>query len=56
MKEANADLIIELARYKGQEKCFEKFDELENGDRKSVYQEKYLTKKISALHLSSAKT
>ncbi|GKC41044.1 hypothetical protein Tco_1053428 [Tanacetum coccineum] len=56
MKEANADLIIELARYKGQEKCFEKFDELENGDRKSVYQEKYLTKKINALHLSSAKT
>ncbi|GKF47276.1 hypothetical protein Tco_0137078, partial [Tanacetum coccineum] len=43
MKEANVDLTIELARYKGQEKCFEfnqaKFDELENGYKKSVYQE-----------------
>ncbi|GKA45324.1 hypothetical protein Tco_0738120 [Tanacetum coccineum] len=38
MHEKNADLTIELARYKGQEKCFEfnqaKFDELENGYRK----------------------
>ncbi|GJR41745.1 hypothetical protein Tco_1309848 [Tanacetum coccineum] len=32
-----------------------KFDELENGYRKSVYQEQCLTKKINALHLSSAK-
>ncbi|GJX57479.1 hypothetical protein Tco_0287376 [Tanacetum coccineum] len=35
MKEANIELTAELARYKGQEKCFEfnqaKFDELENG-------------------------
>ncbi|GKC61380.1 integrase, catalytic region, zinc finger, CCHC-type containing protein [Tanacetum coccineum] len=41
MIEANVKLTAELARYKGQEKCFEfnqaKFDELENGYRKSVY-------------------
>ncbi|GJU17230.1 reverse transcriptase domain-containing protein [Tanacetum coccineum] len=59
MKQANADLTTELARYKGQEKSFEinkaKFDELETGYRKSVYQEQCLTKKINALHLSSAK-
>ncbi|GKA46424.1 hypothetical protein Tco_0739307 [Tanacetum coccineum] len=59
MKETNADLTTKLARYKGQEKCFEfnqqKFDELENGYRKSVYQEQSLTKKINALYLSSAK-
>ncbi|GKD56599.1 hypothetical protein Tco_1289986, partial [Tanacetum coccineum] len=59
MKEANADFTTELARYEGQEKCFEfnqeKFDELENGYRKSVYQEQCLTKKINALHLSSTK-
>ncbi|GJR29887.1 hypothetical protein Tco_1106119 [Tanacetum coccineum] len=59
MKEANADLTTKLARYKGQEKCFQfnqaKFDELENGYKKSVYQEQCLTKKINALHLSSAK-
>nr|GFC68005.1 hypothetical protein [Tanacetum cinerariifolium] len=40
MKETNADLTTKLARYKGQEKCFEfnqeKFDELENGYRKYV--------------------
>ncbi|GKA25059.1 hypothetical protein Tco_0711092 [Tanacetum coccineum] len=38
IRETNADLTTELARYKGQEKCFEfnqaKFDELENGYRK----------------------
>ncbi|GKF87967.1 hypothetical protein Tco_0258844, partial [Tanacetum coccineum] len=43
MKEANVDLTTELARYKGQQKCFEfnqvKFEELENGYKKSVYQE-----------------
>ncbi|GKA76615.1 hypothetical protein Tco_0783076 [Tanacetum coccineum] len=59
MKEANEKLTTELARYKGQEKCFEfnqeKFDELENGYRKSVYQEQRLTKKINAHHLSFAK-
>nr|GEU53870.1 retrovirus-related Pol polyprotein from transposon TNT 1-94 [Tanacetum cinerariifolium] len=59
MKEAYADLTTELARYRGQEKSFEikkaKFDELETGYRKSVYQEQCLTKKINARHLSSAK-
>ncbi|GKB18560.1 hypothetical protein Tco_0852483 [Tanacetum coccineum] len=59
MKQTNADLTTELARYKGQEKSFEinkaKFDELETDYRKSVYQEQCLTKKINALHLSSAK-
>ncbi|GJS29842.1 hypothetical protein Tco_0490462 [Tanacetum coccineum] len=59
MKETNADLTTELARYKGQEKCFEfnqaKFNEFENGYKKFVYQEQCLTKKINALHLSSAK-
>ncbi|GKB20149.1 retrovirus-related pol polyprotein from transposon TNT 1-94 [Tanacetum coccineum] len=43
MKETNADLIIELARYKNQEKCFEisqeKYDKLERCYQKSVYQE-----------------
>ncbi|GJS61034.1 retrovirus-related pol polyprotein from transposon TNT 1-94 [Tanacetum coccineum] len=59
MKEMNADLTTELARYIGQGKSFEinkaKFYELETGYRKSVYQEQCLTKKINALHLSSAK-
>ncbi|GJS21510.1 hypothetical protein Tco_0450142 [Tanacetum coccineum] len=59
MKETNADLTTELARYKNQEKCFEinqeKYDKLERCYQKSVYQEKCLTKKINALHLSSAK-
>ncbi|GKA67523.1 hypothetical protein Tco_0767440 [Tanacetum coccineum] len=39
MKETNADLTIEL------ERCYQK----------TVYQEQFLTKKINALHLSSAK-
>ncbi|GKD17649.1 retrovirus-related pol polyprotein from transposon TNT 1-94 [Tanacetum coccineum] len=60
MKEINVDLTTELARYKNQEKCFEinqeKYDKLERCYQKSVYQEKCLTKKINALHLSSAKT
>ncbi|GJX77537.1 hypothetical protein Tco_0324348 [Tanacetum coccineum] len=60
MKETNADLTTELARYKNQEKCFEinqeKYDKLERCFQKSVYQEQCLTKKINALHLSSAKT
>ncbi|GJZ25137.1 hypothetical protein Tco_0562596 [Tanacetum coccineum] len=59
MKETNADLINELARYKNQEKCFEinqeKYDKLERCYQKSVYQEQCLIKKINALHLSSAK-
>ncbi|GJR05242.1 retrovirus-related pol polyprotein from transposon TNT 1-94 [Tanacetum coccineum] len=60
VKETNADLTTELARYKNQEKCFEinqeKYDKLERCYQKSIYQEKCLTKKINALHLSSAKT
>ncbi|GJX63825.1 hypothetical protein Tco_0296725 [Tanacetum coccineum] len=60
MKETNAELTTELARYKNQEKCFEinqeKYDKLERCYQKSVYQEQCLTKKINALHLSSAKT
>ncbi|GKC05300.1 hypothetical protein Tco_0996910, partial [Tanacetum coccineum] len=60
MKETNADLTTELARYKNQEKCFEinqeKYDKLERCYQKSVYQEQCLTKKINALHLISAKT
>ncbi|GKA36217.1 integrase, catalytic region, zinc finger, CCHC-type containing protein [Tanacetum coccineum] len=59
LRETNADLTIELARYKNQEKCFEisqdKYDKLERCYQKSIYQEKCLTKKINALHLSSAK-
>ncbi|GJX89722.1 hypothetical protein Tco_0343048 [Tanacetum coccineum] len=59
LRETNADLTSELARYKNQEKCFEinqeKYDKLERCYQKSVYQEQCLTKKINALHLSSAK-
>ncbi|GJX79541.1 hypothetical protein Tco_0327690 [Tanacetum coccineum] len=59
LKETNADLTTELARYKNQEKCFEirqeKYDKLERCYQKSVYQEQCLTKKINALHLSSDK-
>ncbi|GJR98138.1 hypothetical protein Tco_0270312 [Tanacetum coccineum] len=57
LKEANSNLTIELARYKGQEKSFEinkaKFNELETGYGKSVYREQCLDKKINAIHLSS---
>ncbi|GJR32580.1 hypothetical protein Tco_1108812 [Tanacetum coccineum] len=60
MKVTNADLTIELARYKNQEKCFEinqeKYEKLERCYQKSVYQEQCLTKKINKLHLSYAKT
>ncbi|GKB52985.1 hypothetical protein Tco_0903738, partial [Tanacetum coccineum] len=60
MKETNADLTTEIARYKNQEKCFEinqeKYDKLERCYQKSVYQEQCLTKKINVLHLNSAKT
>ncbi|GKA32190.1 hypothetical protein Tco_0718557 [Tanacetum coccineum] len=59
MKETNADLTTELARYKNQEKCFEisqeKYGKLERCYQKSVYQEQCLTKKINALHLSFGK-
>nr|GEU95245.1 retrovirus-related Pol polyprotein from transposon TNT 1-94 [Tanacetum cinerariifolium] len=58
LKETNAELTIELARFKNQEKCFEisqeKYDKLERCYQKSVYQEQCLSKKINALHLSSA--
>ncbi|GJX18379.1 hypothetical protein Tco_0221056 [Tanacetum coccineum] len=59
LRETNADLTTELARYKNQEKCFEisqeKYDKLERCYQKSIYQEKCLTKKINALHLSFGK-
>nr|GEX31872.1 hypothetical protein [Tanacetum cinerariifolium] len=60
MKETNAELTTELARYKNQEKCFEisqeKYEKLERCYQKSVYQEHCLTKKINALHLSFEET
>ncbi|GKA86677.1 retrovirus-related pol polyprotein from transposon TNT 1-94 [Tanacetum coccineum] len=59
MKEKIAELTIELARYKNQERCFEisqeKYDKLERCYQQSVYQEQCLSKKINALHLSSGK-
>nr|GEV20292.1 hypothetical protein [Tanacetum cinerariifolium] len=59
LRETNAELTTELARYKNQEKCFEisqeKYDKLERCYQKSIYQEQCLTKKINALHLSSGK-
>ncbi|GJT28666.1 retrovirus-related pol polyprotein from transposon TNT 1-94, partial [Tanacetum coccineum] len=59
MRETNAKLTTELARYKNQEKCFEisqeKYDNLERCYQQSVYQEQCLTKKINAFHLSSGK-
>nr|GFB20559.1 hypothetical protein [Tanacetum cinerariifolium] len=59
LRETNAELATELARYKNQEKCFEisqeKYDKLERCYQKSVYQEQCLTKKINALHLSLGK-
>ncbi|GJS44076.1 retrovirus-related pol polyprotein from transposon TNT 1-94 [Tanacetum coccineum] len=59
LRETNADLTTELARYKNQEKCFEisqeKYNKLERCYQKYVYQEQCLTKKINALHLSSNK-
>nr|GEZ25533.1 hypothetical protein [Tanacetum cinerariifolium] len=57
LKETNADLTTELARYKNEEKCLEisqkKYDKLERCYQQSVYQEQCLSKKINALHLSS---
>nr|GEW02321.1 hypothetical protein [Tanacetum cinerariifolium] len=58
LKETNADLTTELARFKNQEKCFEisqeKYDKLKRCYQQSVYQEQCLSKKINALHLSTA--
>nr|GEZ49040.1 hypothetical protein [Tanacetum cinerariifolium] len=59
LKETNADLTTELARYKNQEKCFEisqeKYDKLERCYQQFVYQEQCLSKKINALHLNMNK-
>nr|GEX93407.1 hypothetical protein [Tanacetum cinerariifolium] len=59
MRATNAELKSELARYKIQEQRVEisqeKYDKLEQCYQKSVYQEQCLTRKINALHLSSAK-
>nr|GEU88871.1 hypothetical protein [Tanacetum cinerariifolium] len=59
LKETNTKLTTELARIKNQEKCFEisqeKYDKLERCYQKSIYQEKCLSKKINALHLTSGK-
>ncbi|GKE00448.1 hypothetical protein Tco_1388431, partial [Tanacetum coccineum] len=59
LRETNANLTTELARYKNQENCFEisqeKYDKLERCYQRSVYQEQCLTKKINSLHLSSGK-
>nr|GEW73808.1 hypothetical protein [Tanacetum cinerariifolium] len=59
LKETNADLTTELARFKNQERCFEisqeKYDKLKRCYQQSVYQEQCLSKKINALHLSSGK-
>nr|GEZ92515.1 hypothetical protein [Tanacetum cinerariifolium] len=57
LKETNADLTTELARYKNHERCFEisqeKYDKVERCYQQSIYQEQCLSKKINALHLSS---
>nr|GEV89817.1 hypothetical protein [Tanacetum cinerariifolium] len=59
LKETNAELTTELARFKNQEKCFEisqeKYDKLERCYQQSIYQEQCLSKKINALHSSSDK-
>nr|GEV07445.1 retrovirus-related Pol polyprotein from transposon TNT 1-94 [Tanacetum cinerariifolium] len=59
LKETNADLTTELARFKNQEKCFEisqeKYDKLERCYQQSVYQEQCLSKNINALYLSTEK-
>nr|GEX29175.1 hypothetical protein [Tanacetum cinerariifolium] len=59
LKETNADLTTELARFKNQEKCYEisqeKYDKLERCYQQYVYQEQCLSKKINALHLSFGK-
>nr|GEW55081.1 hypothetical protein [Tanacetum cinerariifolium] len=59
MRATNAELKSELARYTIQEQSIEisqeKYDKLKKCYQKSVYQEQCLTRKINALHLSSAK-
>ncbi|GJT75352.1 retrovirus-related pol polyprotein from transposon TNT 1-94 [Tanacetum coccineum] len=59
LRETNANLTTELARYKNQERCFkinqEKYDQFERCYQQSVYQEQCLSKKVNALHLSSGK-
>nr|GFB24062.1 hypothetical protein [Tanacetum cinerariifolium] len=59
LKETNADLTTELARFKNQEKYFEisqeKYDKLKRCYQQAVYQEQCLSKKINALHLSIGK-
>ncbi|GJV24009.1 hypothetical protein Tco_1376704 [Tanacetum coccineum] len=49
LRETNANLTTELARYKNQERCFEinqeKYDKLERCYQQSVYQEQCLSKK-----------
>nr|GFA85516.1 hypothetical protein [Tanacetum cinerariifolium] len=56
LRETNAELTTELARFKNQEKCFEicqeKYDKLERCYQKSVNQEQCLSKKINVLYLS----
>nr|GEX79304.1 retrovirus-related Pol polyprotein from transposon TNT 1-94 [Tanacetum cinerariifolium] len=57
LKETNAELTTELARYKNQERCLqnnqEKYNKLDMCYQQSVYQEQCLSKKINALHLST---
>nr|GEW05871.1 hypothetical protein [Tanacetum cinerariifolium] len=59
MRATNVELKYKLARYKIQEQRIEisqeKYDKLEKCYQKSVYQEQCLTRKINALHRSSAK-
>nr|GEW58578.1 hypothetical protein [Tanacetum cinerariifolium] len=59
LRETNAELTTELARFKNQKKCFEisqeKNDKLERCYKTSVYQEQCLSKMINALHLSFGK-
>nr|GEV08027.1 hypothetical protein [Tanacetum cinerariifolium] len=59
LKETNAELTTELARFKNQEKFVEisqeKYEKLERCYQKSVYQEQCLSKKINVLYLSSGK-
>nr|GFB15869.1 hypothetical protein [Tanacetum cinerariifolium] len=59
LKETNADMTTELARYKNQERCFEisqeKYDKLERCYQQSVYQEQCLSNNINALYLSTGK-
>nr|GEV80422.1 hypothetical protein [Tanacetum cinerariifolium] len=51
MKETNAELTTELARYKNQEKCFEisqeKYDKLERGDTRTCLRESLKMKQLN---------